>query len=166
MNPVPTVETRPGLAPVRTMSMQLEPLGVQVLAPARNRLRTWLDTVAVPEEQVAELLVAVCEACLNSLEHSGTRTPIRIEAAVSSEEIRVLVRDRGRWKDPEPMSGIGRGHGRTVMEALVDRVEVRTDAAGTVVTLIQSRRRRSKADGASDPFWSGTASVTARPIFS
>ena len=56
------------------------------LRHVRNRLTAWLHRAEVPERVVADAVMAVNEACTNSIEHGYrdvTPGPIRIEARLS-----------------------------------------------------------------------------------
>ena len=120
--------------------------GAARLATVRDGLRRWLRTIGVGERQAGAVLLAAGEACANAWEHSGARAagPGRpgawVQAWVQDGQLHVTVTDTGRWKPPQPPIEPGvatrRGRGRMLMAALVDRVEVRTGPAGTVVELI------------------------------
>lgn len=95
------------------------------------------------EEHPGDLVLAVCEAVENAIEHgSPPGEPIDVEVVVSAEGARVSVADVGRpdtavpGDEPTapPLDAV-RGRGRLIMRELADRVEVRRDAGGTVVQL-------------------------------
>jgi hypothetical protein len=55
--------------------------------------------------------------------------------------VRIVITDRGNWKDPVPTSAPGnRGRGRAMMAGLVDHVEIRTGPDGTTVELTKQLR--------------------------
>jgi hypothetical protein len=54
--------------------------------------------------------------------------------------VHVVVTDRGNWKVPASDPSVpanGRGRGRMMMAALVDRLDIRTGPDGTTVELIK-----------------------------
>jgi anti-sigma regulatory factor (Ser/Thr protein kinase) len=99
----------------------------------------------VQEPALHEILIACGEACANAVEHSGALSHgdepgIRVTATRLSWGVRVIVSDRGHWKVPasEPTVPVnGRGRGRMMMAALVDRLDIRTGPEGTTVELIK-----------------------------
>jgi anti-sigma regulatory factor (Ser/Thr protein kinase) len=114
---------------------------------ARDGLRTWLSATGMPEVDLDEVLIAAGEACANAVEHSGAlpdgATPAAwITATSEPGRVRVVVSDRGRWKEPIPASARSarRGRGRSMMAALVDHLEIRAGSDGTIVELIKERR--------------------------
>lgn len=129
-------------------SAPLDPrAGGSGLSVVRDRLRNWLQEVGLAEPDLHELLIAAGEACTNAVEHSGARSDggepaAWISGTCDKTQIRIVVTDRGRWKEPEsaPAPTGRRGRGRLVMVNLVDRMDIRTGPDGTVVELIKERR--------------------------
>jgi anti-sigma regulatory factor (Ser/Thr protein kinase) len=107
------------------------------LAPIRSLLRRWLRTHGAADSETYDITVACQEACANAIEHAygpGAAEFI-VRAAVVDGEVRVTVRDEGRWRAPR---GEHRGRGLVLMRALMD--DVRVDAnehGGTDVTLVR-----------------------------
>jgi anti-sigma regulatory factor (Ser/Thr protein kinase) len=126
---------------------QIDPtLGGNGLALTREQLRRWLQATGLPERARDEVLIAAGEACCNAVEHSGAQPgpdaqPAAIIRAICEpSRVRVVVTDRGRWKDPVAISGRGaRGRGRMMMAGLVDDVMIRTGPTGTTVELTKVR---------------------------
>jgi anti-sigma regulatory factor (Ser/Thr protein kinase) len=107
-------------------------------APARQRMREWLDDVGVRAEQRDAILLAVGEAVANAIDHGsgGDMSQIvRVEAALRDEGFIVSVSDAGRWQPGTEGYFSGRGRGHLLMEALVDDIDIDTDQHGTIVTL-------------------------------
>lgn len=120
--------------------------GESALVSIRRELRRWLEEDAgLPEPQLHEILIAASEACANALEHSGAQSggaqpAVRIRANCDEEQVRIVVSDRGRWKEPRPSIGRRRrGRGRIMMSGLSDYMEIRTGPVGTTVELVKNR---------------------------
>ena len=107
------------------------------LAPLRASLRAWLDERAMPDEVAEELVMASGEALANAIEHAGSNAPVEIRGWVDESSVGLRITDRGTWMPGEPSPD--RGHGLTIMRALMDEVEVHTDELGTSVELRRSR---------------------------
>lgn len=108
-----------------------------VLAPVRRALRRWLRGAEVGPKDESEVLVACGEACANVVQHAydGTVGPLEVAAALADGVLVLEVRDRGEWR---PKADRGGGWGLSLMEALMDSVEVARRPGGTSVTM---RRR-------------------------
>jgi anti-sigma regulatory factor (Ser/Thr protein kinase) len=117
------------------------------LAEMRRELRAWLDEAGVSEEDAHDILVACSEACANAIVHAAEPASASPEFELIGSrhngEISLIVRDSGRWRQPEPDRDSG-GFGLRLMEALMDEVEVATRETGTDVRL----RRRLKPPSA------------------
>jgi anti-sigma regulatory factor (Ser/Thr protein kinase) len=118
------------------LDLQL-PADPQVLSRVRRIVRRWLLSKAATENDLAEVTIAVNEACANAIEHAYSPLPALFEltAVVEDDQLTVRVRDGGRWRSPR---GTNRGRGLIVMEAAMDSVEVTRTDGGTDVVL---RRR-------------------------
>ena len=106
------------------------------LVEMREGLRSWLSRGNVPDEDAAEAVLAVWEACANAVEHAQTPAEafFEIEARLDDAgRMRVEVRDRGQWKDGD--GSVGRGLGLGLMRSLMDTVQVNPGAEGTEVVL-------------------------------
>jgi anti-sigma regulatory factor (Ser/Thr protein kinase) len=104
------------------------------LAEIRATLRGWLSDLGVPSDRVFDILVAVGEACANSIEHGygpagGT---IELTLARSDHYLEALVRDHGRWREPR---GAHRGRGIKMMRKLAESVDLVRSPDGTDVRL-------------------------------
>jgi serine/threonine-protein kinase RsbW len=128
---------------------------------ARAFVRHALCRNGVPSGMVDPLVLAVAEACNNAILHARGDA-FGVTVTVESSNCTIVVSDTGegfvppvRAQMPAPDDP---GHrGLALMQALVDRVEVQSSAAGTTVVLAQSLR-----SGAAQPV--GTAgSQSARP---
>ncbi len=113
------------------------PAQPKTLAHVRRVLRRWLVNQGADESDVAEVTIAVSEACANAIEHAYSPAPATFELAASRKngEITVAVRDQGRWRAPR---GTNRGRGLSIMVAAMDDVQIDRTDSGTQVVM---RRR-------------------------
>ena len=124
--------------PQRVDTLRIEvPATADQLVHIRHRLLAWLEPLGVPDAVVADIVLAVNEACTNSVEHAyrdfevGT---IEVEASVKGGDIVVCVSDHGTWRIPssEPST---RGRGLPIIEATSDDVELSRSTSGTTVRI-------------------------------
>jgi PAS domain S-box-containing protein len=120
-------------APSLVISMPPEP---GALADVRASVRRWLAEVPLSEEPREDVVLACNEACANAVEHAyrrGPAAPIRVSLSRDATAVRIDIVDEGAWRrDGEDA---GRGHGMSLMRALMDEIEVRPSDEGTVVTM-------------------------------
>ncbi|MEV6301881.1 SpoIIE family protein phosphatase [Actinoplanes sp. NPDC051861] len=108
------------------------------LAPVRSALRGWLERCGVDRVTAQNVLVAAGEACANAIEHGHRDAPggsIRLRAAATVEDLRLVITDTGRWKAPRPAAETHRGRGLMLMRALMQELTVTTGMAGTTVEM-------------------------------
>lgn len=115
------------------------PAEPRTLAQVRRILRRWLVERGGGEADVAEVTIAVSEACANAIEHAYSPAPATFElhAWEDNSNLTVAVRDQGRWRAPRESD---RGRGLTIISAAMDDVQVDRQATGTEVVM---RRRLS-----------------------
>jgi anti-sigma regulatory factor (Ser/Thr protein kinase) len=124
--------------PVSTGSMKLslaaEPESLAVL---RRRLGRFLHAVGTSDEEAYEVMLTVCEAAGNAIEHAYGPADASFEVEISFESgtLVAVVRDRGSWRERR---GVHRGRGLKIIEGLMDDVEVKAERDGTVIRM---RRR-------------------------
>jgi anti-sigma regulatory factor (Ser/Thr protein kinase)/putative methionine-R-sulfoxide reductase with GAF domain len=108
-----------------------------VLSRMRRDLRRWLRKQGADDGEVAEITIAVSEACANAIEHAYSPSPARfsLEASVVDSVVTISVIDHGHWRAPR---GESRGRGLTIVDAAMHNVEIITDERGTVIWM--SRR--------------------------
>jgi serine phosphatase RsbU (regulator of sigma subunit)/anti-sigma regulatory factor (Ser/Thr protein kinase) len=113
------------------------PAEPKTLAHVRRILRRWLNDRGADEGDVAEMTIAVSEACANAIEHAYSPSPATFELHASARdgEIVITVRDAGRWRPPR---GENRGRGLSIIVAAMDDVQIDRTAQGTQVVM---RRR-------------------------
>jgi PAS domain S-box-containing protein len=119
------------------LRLPAEPDSLRVV---RGALDGYTRRIGGSDEDVLDLKVACCEACSNVIEHAyGTGTgAIRLKAAATDGGVVISVTDAGRWREHHPRGASRRGHGLTLMRALVDDVEITTsETAGTEVRLFR-----------------------------
>ena len=117
------------------------PAEPRVLGDVRGWVGACAETWGLSETGIADLVLAVTEACSNAIRHSGSQ-----EFAVTVEEladgVEVEVVDDGLFRDRMPMLDITGGMGLPLMTALVDTITVdegRPDDPGTTVRLTKKR---------------------------
>ncbi len=128
------------LAVHRIAGAQLVPLDLVVqatprsLAEARAAVRRWLVAARASSEEIADVLVAVGEACSNVVEHAyGVSGGIlMVSVRLDGPEVVSVVRDHGLWRSAR---GGDRGRGMTLMQQCSDRFDITTDQGGTTVTM-------------------------------
>jgi anti-sigma regulatory factor (Ser/Thr protein kinase)/putative methionine-R-sulfoxide reductase with GAF domain len=128
------------LAVHRVASAELVPLDLVLpatprsLAEARAAVRRWLIAARASSEEIADILVAIGEACSNVVEHAyGVGGGVlMVGARLEGTEVLATVRDNGHWREPR---GENRGRGMTLMQQCSERFEVATDRGGTTVTM-------------------------------
>jgi anti-sigma regulatory factor (Ser/Thr protein kinase) len=113
------------------------PADSESLAPMRRALARWLKAAGADHSEAYEVLVATGEACANAIAHAYPAGDASFELSGSRvrDGLKIQVRDRGRWRAPR---GELRRRGLTLMETLMDEMELDKSENGTTVTL---RRR-------------------------
>lgn len=108
------------------------------LADMRHRITAWMQAAAVPEDMATDIVLAVNEACANSIEHAYRgRQPgsVRVEAHSDGAEIKLRVVDFGSWK-AEPTDYGYRGRGLMLIRAVSDWLELDCTPSGTAVEMV------------------------------
>jgi anti-anti-sigma factor len=103
---------------------------------ARHALEDWVEAQPqkLTREQASDVLLAVSEACANTVLHAYDleEGELRAEASFDARGLVVRIADDGRWR---PARDDEHGRGMMLMRGLVDELEVRPDARGTEVVL-------------------------------
>jgi anti-sigma regulatory factor (Ser/Thr protein kinase) len=112
------------------------------LPELRRRLRMWLGRHGVVGDELAEVVLAVSEACNNAIEHAYTdrEGTLRVRIVADGRLLRIVVEDQGRWRDARP--GDERGRGILLMRNLMHSAKIETGPAGTQVRLERRRGGR------------------------
>jgi anti-sigma regulatory factor (Ser/Thr protein kinase) len=133
------VDGMPGGGPpvavgARTMDWRFPSTAMSVHA-MRRKLRPFLSSSELPEQDVDDLVLAACEAATNGIEHA--RHPAEpffdVQAEIEGRSVRIVVRDYGRWTTPDAEPG-NRGRGLHMMTMLA-AVSLTSGPLGTSVTL-------------------------------
>ncbi|WP_456818237.1 ATP-binding protein [Cellulomonas sp. URHB0016] len=101
------------------------------------------------------LVLGVSEAAANAVEHAYRHRdpaqpagPVMLDARIDDDAmIRVVVRDHGQWREPEPRPG-ERGRGFSMIATAGLQLAVDPGPAGTAVTLECPARRPAPVDEA------------------
>jgi anti-sigma regulatory factor (Ser/Thr protein kinase) len=111
------------------------------LTAVRGEVRDWLRDAGVTADVIDEVLLALSEALINAIEHSGAGDGdlVAFRAQAYDHRLRMVVRDHGRWRPQGPARA--RGHGLRIMRALMD-VSLRVDGDGTRLELTREIVRR------------------------
>ena len=107
------------------------------LRPLRHSLREWLGTAGVEPATADDVVLAAWEVCANALEHPvRPRHPPEVHVSVTASKnyVRVSVQDTGEWR-VRTVSRAQRGLGLRLARALMDRVSIMRDRAGTEVVM-------------------------------
>jgi PAS domain S-box-containing protein len=107
------------------------------LSDIRHRLAAWLQSAAVPDEQIADIVLAANEACANSIEHGyRERKPgkIRIDGENDGARVHLKVTDAGSWKPAASDPGL-RGRGLLLIRAVSNWLEMDCTPSGTTVDM-------------------------------
>jgi serine/threonine-protein kinase RsbW len=100
-------------------------------------------TTVVTDDLLADLKLAITEACGNCVRHAypDGSGDVSVAYALDDDAIELVIEDRGSGLDSrEPAAGSSEGEsgmGMTIMRAVVDELEVRpgADGHGTVVRM-------------------------------
>jgi serine/threonine-protein kinase RsbW len=112
---------------------------------ARRVTAQALRVLGVDGECVAELELALTEACANVLDHAGSGDDYEVQFAVVGDDCVITVTDRGQAFDGDDHGrdlvalSAERGRGIALMRALVDEVHFHaSDAGGTTVSMTKA----------------------------
>ncbi|HEX2231894.1 MAG TPA: SpoIIE family protein phosphatase [Thermoleophilaceae bacterium] len=110
------------------------PTEPHALASMRSLLRRWLRHAHGTDQEIAEITTACGEAATNAIEHAGSSSgiPFEVVGQLEGREIDIIVRDYGAWRAPR--SG-DQGRGLSLIEALMDEVEVSPTPEGTSIRM-------------------------------
>ena len=129
------------------------PARPEELAPLRRRLSAWLTRRDVPASDVAEIVLAVGEACNNAVEHAYAQRPGDVWIGVHEDDgvLRITVEDRGNWR-PDERGDDTRGRGISIMHTLMHAVTIETTGRGYPGdSRTRTRTRRGRSCGARPP---------------
>jgi anti-sigma regulatory factor (Ser/Thr protein kinase) len=106
------------------------------LSSLREEVRVWLGRQAVGGRHAEDVILACSEAAANAMEHAyGSREgPVEVHGRRDGEGVVVGVRDFGGWRSPRDDE---RGRGLSVIDVIMDRVEVVKHTDGTEVRMLR-----------------------------
>jgi len=107
------------------------------LTDIRHQLAAWMRAATIPDDRVADIVLAVNEACANSIEHGYRgRKPgkVRVEGENDGARVHLRVIDSGTWK-PAPADPGVRGRGLLLIRAVTDWLEMECTPTGTTVDM-------------------------------
>ena len=101
-------------------------------------------------DSIDEIKLAIIEACINAMEHSGSEDrKVSVDFEIGEEALTIQISDRGQGFDLslardqlEQRREAGtrtRGWGLQIMEELMDEVRVESGENGTVITMVKRR---------------------------
>ena len=119
------------------------PADVRSLAEGRDAVRRALRREGWEGEPAELVVLAVCEALTNAIEHGSVPGgPVEIEIAAAADHAEIRVTDRGRPGASAPLGvpappppTAERGRGLIIMGALADALEIGRVGRGTEVRL-------------------------------
>jgi serine phosphatase RsbU (regulator of sigma subunit)/anti-sigma regulatory factor (Ser/Thr protein kinase) len=124
--------------------MEIEiPAHPAMLVGMRRRIQAWLTLRGLSEDERADIVLAVSEACNNAVEHAYEQNEgtIRLVLEHDADLLEITVQDFGKWRPAQP--SYERGRGTSIMKSLMDDAEVLHDHRGTHVTLARRLTRIS-----------------------
>jgi anti-sigma regulatory factor (Ser/Thr protein kinase) len=113
----------------------------------RHQFGQWIAGSQLGSTVESDLGLALGEALANVVEHAyALQQPgtIDVHAVITKSNLRIRVRDYGRWQQPQ--HDPTRGRGFALMRRLVDDVTIDTTAHGTTFELCYRIRARSAQD--------------------
>jgi len=113
------------------------------LQPLRGVLRRWLQEGGASEEEVFDVLVAAGEACANAIRHAPATGEEFEFHGHRDGDVRITVRNRGRWREPlHPCDG---GRGLSIINEFMDDVTIIEGPPETVVSMWRALGHRRSA---------------------
>ena len=124
-----------------TMCLPADP---SALAALRRRIGHFLKAAGASEQERFEITLTASEAAMNAIEHAygPGDAEFELEAGVVGTLVTITIHDKGRWRERR---GSERGRGLSIIEAMMDEVEVTPGPRGTSVRM---RRRLGSASQA------------------
>ena len=147
----------PDAAIVKEVQVTLDFSASDIELEAAERVGVVAQSIGMSADKIDEVRMAVVEACINAVEHSGSAdgelhlgiAVLRESGGAADESLQVTISDHGVGFDPDKLvePDIGkklkaankRGWGLKIIEGLMDRVDVRSGARGTSVVMSKHR---------------------------
>ncbi len=122
----------------------------QNIGVVRHVLGCMGTELGMADDVVADMRLAVTEACTNVVRHAydDSPGPLEITIRVTEDSLNIIVADDGRGIAPSP-DVAGPGLGLPLITALTDGLEIqRREGAGSRLLMSFRRRRLDRAAGA------------------
>lgn len=113
----------------------------------RARFRAWLEGHGWPADAVDDVILAVHEVVANVIDHAypaGDTGDLAVTATLLADggrrRVRIVVRDRGRWRSP-PVDPGYRGRGLQMVRSCMEDVEILPGIRsrdGTEITMLSA----------------------------
>lgn len=109
------------------------------------------EFMGLDENKIEEIRLALIEACVNAIEHSKSKDrKIHISFAIHDNDLEITIQDFGEGFDTEDIRRrmakrassdklLKRGWGLTLMEELMDDVEMQSGSKGTTIRMVKKR---------------------------
>ena len=131
------------------------PARTEYLILARLALAGIARGVEIDQATLADLKLAVTEACGNAVQHAqpGDGGVVTVRFMVSDDAIEIMVEDDGPGMDAQPVDAMPDGElsesgmGLAIIHALVDRVEIGPGKSGRGTVVRMRRLRSTRANG-------------------
>jgi len=130
------------------------PMGPEMEIAASKAATAVAESIDMTADKIDEVRMAVVEACINAIEHSGSvDQKVHLTFSVFGEDaprrLVVVVRDQGVGFAPEDLeeprieeklnAKRKRGWGLKIMRGLMDEVDIRSGADGTTIVMSKAR---------------------------
>jgi serine/threonine-protein kinase RsbW len=142
-----------GDAVLREVTLAL-PMVPEIEIEASRTATAVAESMKMSPDRIDEVRMAVVEACINALEHSHSSerevyVTFEVLGEKDPEKLRITVRDTGVGFEPALMAepriedklkaSRKRGWGLKIIRGLMDEVEIRSGAEGTIVVMSKLR---------------------------
>lgn len=121
------------------------------LSAIREKVREFLKKSDFPADEQDRIIVAVGEACMNSVMHAPCDKPLEVSLDDQKDELRIKIRDYGskidltNVKAPQIPPEKPRGLGIYFMQTIMDKVEYNTaHDVGNELVLVKYKPARKK----------------------
>ena len=143
------VDPMTGDTVLKEISLTL-PMGPEMEIAASRAATAVAESMRMSADKIDEVRMAVVEACINAIEHSGSNDQnVYLTFSVFGEEepewLQVVVRDRGVGFAPDELeepriedkltAERKRGWGLKIMRGLMDEVDIRSGEDGTTIVM-------------------------------
>jgi serine/threonine-protein kinase RsbW len=121
------------------------PRDAETVSLIRSVVTRALTLFGVTQECVDDIRLALSEACTNVIDHAAADDEYEVRLEVNERECVISVTNTGIGFDATSLAGqmpdgsSARGRGVAIMQALMDRVEFRSEPVrGTIVQLVKT----------------------------